>query len=214
MKTIKRTLFDWRTMGWNAYIPLIIGMVVLAYMLSAKGEERAVLSMMEILLPAFSAWWSIFIFQDILDEPGGETLFSYPQSRWSIGLKRVLLFLLLYTLLITFILLVYSLIMKHSFWGVTQLQLIVQSLFFSALGYLLVVLLKSCSWAMLVTAAYVSFQVLTRGSVFPWSNLYFFHIHKPLGPEVFSKLVVILVVGLILLFSAQFAINRLEKFNE
>ncbi|CAM4068999.1 hypothetical protein [Saccharibacillus endophyticus] len=214
MRTIQRTLFDWRAMGWNAYIPLVTGLVVLAYSLLAKGEERSILSMMEILLPAFSAWWSIFIFQDILDEPGGETLFSYPQSRWAIGLKRVLIFFMLYVLLITLILLVYSLILKHSFWGVTELQLIVQSLFFSALGYFLVVLLKSCSWAMLVTAAYVSFQVLTRGSVFPWSNLYFFHIHRPSGPEVLSKLVVILVVGLILLFSAQLAINRLEKFNE
>lgn len=213
MKTVIDYKFDWRAMGWNGYVPIAIIIFVAVYSFFANNDFRLLVSIHEVLLPVFAAWWSVFMFQDILEEEGSEVIFSYPVSRWRLGVERVLMFLCLYLLLIV-IESLYMFWISGTNWTVNLIQYSSQSFFYACLGFLLMAILRNCSWAILVIASYASFQILTRGNILPVSSIYFFDVREPALSAIAGKLLIIIIMGAVMLLVSQYILGRTEKYNE
>ncbi|WP_434748181.1 hypothetical protein [Paenibacillus amylolyticus] len=213
MKVVIDYKFDWRAMGWNAYTPIMVIIFVAVYSFFANKDFRLLASIHEVLLPVFAAWWSVFIFQDILEEEGSEVIFSYSVSRWRLGTVRVLVFLGIYVLLIAIDSLYMSWISGFN-WTVKLIQYSSQSFFYACFGFLLMAILRNCSWAILVVASYASFQILTRGSVFPLSSIYFFDVREPVLNAIAGKLLIIIFMAIIMLLISQYILGRTEKYSE
>lgn len=205
--------FDWKVMGANAYIPLIVLLVSFLYSMILQDELRLILSVYEFVIPAFSAWWTIFIFQDVIEEPGSESIFSYPVSRWTLGLMRVIAFYFLYIVLLLILLMIVSYSIDIGLYPV-YLQLCIQSLFFTGFGYLSMMILRNSGWAMFIVASYSSFQILTKGSAIPLINIYFFNTKVASLSQIFDSLILIFIIGIIFLLLGQVMFIKPEKFNE
>lgn len=213
MKAVNDYKFDWRAMGWNAYVPIAVVTLVIVYSFFANNDFRLLASIHEVLLPVFAAWWSIFIFQDVLEEQGSEVIFSYPLSRWRLGTERVLIFLGLYLLLIV-IESLYMFWIIGTNWTTNLIQYSIQSFFYACFGFLLMTILRNCSWAILVIASYASFQILTRGNVISLSSIYFFGMREPTLAEMSGKLLIILITGAAMVLISQYILGRTERYNE
>lgn len=174
MKGRVSIFFDWKAMGWLAYIPVILSILLIIYSKLNNYLLVEVVPATELLLPSFTSWWTIFIFQEILEESGGETLFTYPLKRWNLGVYRVVVFLILYLVLI---ILTQLFILKNvgykDFISFT-IQLGVQSLFFGTLGFLLIVITRNTGWSIVIIASYVSLQILTKGEFLTLLNVFTF----------------------------------------
>lgn len=194
MKGKLNLIFDWRVMGVNAYIPFIVVLVLISYSKMKQDALTHIIPALELTFPAFAAWWSIFLFQDVLEEPGSETLFSYPIKRWKLGLARVGFFFIIYIILMLIMLFIIDQ------WSVTEdillplaIQLGTQSFFFAGLGFLSMVLFSKSGWALVILVVYTSTQVLTRGTLIPIVNIFIFNqgvlpISELWGPALFSVL--------------------------
>ncbi|TCS92855.1 hypothetical protein [Hazenella coriacea] len=68
----------------------------MGYLVIKEFSLREVLPALELCLPAFAAWWIIFLFQDVLEEEGTELILSLPITRWKLGTVRVGFFFLIH----------------------------------------------------------------------------------------------------------------------
>ncbi len=90
----------------------------------------------EYTIPVTASWWSIFLFRDILEESGSETIFTYPMPRWKLGLAKVLLFFLLYLSLLLLMLFILELRSSESIFLLLALQLGIQAFFYGRTWFL------------------------------------------------------------------------------
>ena len=133
MKAVIDYKFDWRAMGWNAYVPIAIIIFVAVYSFLLIMTSVFWRLFMKCYFP-FCSLVECFMFQDILEEEGSEVIFSYPVSRWRLGVVRVLMFLCLYLLLIV-IESLYMFWISDSDWTVNLIQYSSQSFFYACLGF-------------------------------------------------------------------------------
>ncbi|ASS76531.1 hypothetical protein CIG75_17240 [Tumebacillus algifaecis] len=203
--------FDWKAMGINAYLPLLI--LVLSVWAGRYFSTNQLLPMLEAMLPAFAAWWSIFLFQDLLEEPGGETIFSYPISRLQLGLFRVLFFLAGYLLFLLASIALIDVWFPEFVTASLFLQFATQSIFFAGLGYASVVLFRNCGWSLVVLILYSCTQIFTKGELFPYVNVYLFN-DRVLPISAFaSRSVTTFLCGVLLLTLGQILLNRQNRFH-
>lgn len=203
-------------MGNTAYFPFIIGIILTVYCSFLHGNVKYMVPALEMTLPAMSAWWSIFLLQDSLEEEGSETLFTYPSARWILFLPVILFFFVVYTLFIM-ILLFTILIINNQISGYFPLlfQLGIESFFFVCLGFLSMVLTRNVSWALYVIAAYTSFQIITKGVYLPSINIYIFNdTILPLNDKrLLGSSIKSLILSFIIMIVAQTILNKTEKFK-
>jgi hypothetical protein len=200
--------FDWKTMGINAYVPILLVFVLLLYGNSVNYNIKHLIPALEVSLTPFAAWWTIFLFQDILEEPGGETIFSFPIQRWKLGIGRIFIFFVIYTLFMLGLLLLIELISSAHIATPLFVQFFVESLFFVGLGFLSMVVLKNCSWSLVVLTCYVSTQILTHGTLLPYTNIFLFN--QKLIPiiELLQIQIPTIIMAIFFLFIAQKLFNK------
>ncbi|MFD2169655.1 hypothetical protein [Tumebacillus lipolyticus] len=203
--------FDWRAMGFNAYLPLL--MLLLCVLSGLYFSTGKFLPMMEAVAPAFAAWWSIFLFQDLLEEPGGETLFSYPLSRFQLGIKRVLFWGAVYLVCLLASLALVDSQIQESITSSLFLQFGTQSVFFAGLGFLSVVLLRNCGWSLVVLVVYSCTQIFTKGKLFPFFNVYLFNDRVLPVTDLLGRSVATFSAGVLLLILGQILLQRFTRFN-
>lgn len=207
-------IFDWKVMNINAYIPLIIFLLTLSYSSTWKESSVAleyITPAIEFTIPVFAAWWSIFLFQDVLEEPGSETIFSYPIARWKLGITRVFIFFAIYFILIVAMLLLLDAWVEGNVFLPLLIQFGTQAFFFAGMGFIAVVLLANSGWALVVVLIYTSTQALTNGSLFPFLNIFLFNKEPLAFNELLSPAIYNILVGGCLWFFAQ---NFLKHFKQ
>lgn len=208
--------FDWRIMGIQAYVPLAAWILLILYCaVFRQGDTWSLaqqLPVLEMMLPVFSAWWSICLFQDVLEEEGSETLFSYPISRWKLGTARVLFFCLLYMGGIAAVLGVLQSWTGEPFWLSLTMQFSAQAVFFSSLGFLAVVAAAQVGWALLIVAGYAVIEQFIGPMLPSFLNIYFFN-RSPLSPEQWWLLAKPLGYGLALMAIAQILLHHFRRFR-
>jgi hypothetical protein len=167
--------FDWKAMGLIATFPCMISLILLGYCMVKQFQLEQIIPALEMSYPAFAAWWSIFLFKDVLEEEGAEVILCLPIPRWKLGTVRVGFFFLLYLFLLMVMI---GSIQLHAstalflplFW-----QLSIESLFFCSFGFLSMMIIKNSGWAFMIVISYLSMQILTKGEIIPFTNIYLFN---------------------------------------
>jgi len=200
-------------MSLNAYMPILTTLLLIVIIVFNDGDLTQTMPVIELIFPLFGCWWSVFILQDLLSEPGNELLFSLPVSRLKVGIFNVLLFFLLYVILLAIMLIV---IMKWVDFNASislGLQLTGQAFFYAGLGFLSMVLTRNTGWSLLVVTAYLSFQLLTTQTSVGLINIYLGNSTPVPIPELKFFLRKVWVLGLVLFINAQFWLSTTTKFK-
>lgn len=104
MNSIKKIILESKIMGSLFYIPFIMMSFAGLYSFLIRTNQLAetyIVSLYENIIPLFASWWAIYILYNLLEEEGGEVLFTYKKSYLSIGLLNNLKYFILYTILIS-----------------------------------------------------------------------------------------------------------------
>lgn len=205
--------FDWKAMGIVAYVPFLTSGLVFIYCFLSKNALEQILPALEFGVPVFASWWSIFLFQDVLEEPGSETLFSYPVSRYRLGLLRVGVFFVFYLFLIALVLLLIQTWSPRGFFVSEFVLLSAESLFIAGLGYLSMVLTRDSGWSLTIILVYVSTQVLTKGVLIRFLNIFVFNdsilsLNRVIGPAVYA-----VTFAAILCVLGHMILQKTERFH-
>jgi hypothetical protein len=105
------------------------------------------------------------------------------------------------------------LIPVHSFFGSFVLQTGFQSLFYACFGFMLITLIRNAFWALGIVLFYASTQILTKGNLAPWVNIYLFHNETiPSFPDLQPKMLQAFVLSFICILVGQIRYFRTERF--
>lgn len=187
-------------MGASFYIPIILMILGIVYTLVFQqkfGEANVLIKQgFGMFSFPFITIWILYLFEDLLDSDGKETLLALPYKNIQYGFLRVLKFTLVYV--ITFYLFYLStafLFKERVYFQLQDSYLPVASiLFYSALSFLIITLVKKILIAFLIIALHSSFLYGTRGGVSAYIYpLQWFHPNPYYSPRL---------VALVLLFSA------------
>lgn len=145
LKSLK-LLFWVPIIALDVFLPLF---ALYQYRSENPSAEYNIASMILIIVPLFSAWWSIFILREFLESPGNEVLFSR---------KKVLLFEISLPFII-YVIDAVAVLYGISNWfpktvGMIKPLLIV-ILFLFALSYFIAFVSKSVTIALLINIVYV-----------------------------------------------------------
>lgn len=213
MKGTINLIFDWRSIGFIAYVPVVACMMIFLYTLIVHEAIPFIIPALEFSIPVFAAWWSIFLFYDVLEEPGNETIFTYPLPRWKLGIARVGSFYLFYLVLIAIMLFAVNTWTAPGIFLPMYIQLVVQSFFFSALGFFSMIMTLNTGWALMVVIVYSSTQILTRGELLPLLNIYLFN-EEPLSMWEFPfPLILALTFGIVFMWISQYMLSHMRRFH-
>ncbi|MCR4440996.1 MAG: hypothetical protein QHH10_03030 [Peptococcaceae bacterium] len=205
--------FDFKIMGANAYVPFIITLLLVLYSNLRKDALTHIIPALELTFPVFAAWWSIFIFQNILEEPGSETIFSYPLSRWQVGILRVAFFFIFYVLLMIVMLLLIDRICIASIFFPLTVQLGSEAFFFAGLGFWAMTMTSNAGWSLVLIIIYSSMQILTRGALFPMINVFLFNDRLLKISELWPSSGYNLLLGAMLWIWAQIVFSKFQRYN-
>lgn len=208
--------FEIKAMGLTGIIPIIVGVCLLAY--SSLHREptlvlRYVIPAIEMTLPVFAGWWSIFLFYDILEEQGSETIFSYPIKRWKLGIARVTIFFVFYLLLIASTIYILDIWSDQEIFSSLLLQIGFQTFFFAGLGFFVITLTANSGWSLVALMVYSSTQMLTRGSFLPFINIYLFNENILPVDKVLSSSFNSILLGIFLWYGGQVLFNKFNRYR-
>lgn len=210
-------LKEYKFMDGTQYIPIIVFFILLIYSKRFVYPTPAfsiLIPTLEFSVPMFSAWWCIFLLQNILEEPGGEVFFTYPIKRYKLGLLRILFSLTIYIILIAlFILLLQNFSNTHIFTSLF-IQLACESIFFCGLGFLSMVLTSNTGWAIFVVILYSSTQIITRGKVFSIVNIFQFNTSLLGIKDTLLHNLPALVVGCLLLAIGNYKFINYSNYKQ
>lgn len=216
MKTKLDIIFDWKVMGVVAYVPIAITLLlacICATYIGAQNFLEHVTRILEYSFPIFGAWWSIFIFQDILEEQGSETILSYPVSTWNLGILRTGIFFVFYLILLFTLLVIIQLWSNEKIIYSLFMQLGIESLFFAGLGFASMALCSNSGWAMVIVIVYSTAQILTKGTLFPVANIYLFNEEIIRTSQLMPLLLKTLLIGLVLWVLAQIMLSNYKSLK-
>ena len=209
-------VFDWKVMGATAYFPLLVILALFGYIGLPKDQRTDwynLIPALEFTLPVFASWWSVFLFQDVLEEPGSETLFSYPITRGKLGITRVAIFYAGYLALLLSLLLLLDQFSKTSVFVSLAIQYGSESFFFAGLGFLAMVLTADSGWALAVILIYTSTQLLTGGQVLPMLNIFLFNSKVLPISQLLSPALINILAGTVLWLTAQYLFKTFRRYK-
>lgn len=206
-------LFDFKTMGVNAYVPVVTCILLFVYGWMKVTSIHSFIFLGEYILPVMAAWWSIFLFQDVLEEEGSETLFSYPLTRWKLGVARVMFFFSVYSSFLISMLLILEFRRGEELFISLALQYGIQSFFMAGLGFLTMVLITNAGWALLLPITYTFAQMFSRGEIAPLINIFFFNRYVLDVSAVIQGSIKTFIMGVVCFVAAQYFLNRFKRFR-
>lgn len=206
-------MFDWRSMGAGAYLPLVVAGFLVLITIANNGEFVYIMTTIEMLFPFFGAWWSVFLLNDTLSESGNEVLFSLPIKRWHLGIVRVLAFFVIYLSLLVLMLLGMGYWIGFDHMLSLGIQLGAQSFFYSGLGFLAMVVTANTGWSLVVVVCYLSLQILTNGQSLSWIDIYL-HNSRPIPVQAMSDFLrKTMILGIVLYLNAQYFFSTTTRLK-
>lgn len=201
---------DIKEMGYLFYVPFILHflLVLCSRLFTGEGTQfDKLIPMMEGIIPALCSWWIIFSLKTVLEDEGGETLFSYSINRKYIGLYKTLFFFLLYTMLFSITLLLIQLKIKEPV-APLWVQFFIQSLYFYAFTFIVMLFTCRSEWSLFLVLSYTATQFITEGKIFWFANIYLNNEQIILPREAFIKYSLCMVVSVLLLLISTIKLNR------
>lgn len=207
---------DIKEMGYLFSVPFIVHFLLVLCSRLFTGESTQfdkLIPMMEGIIPALCSWWIIFSLKTVLEDEGGETLFSYSIDRKYIGFYKTLFFFLLYMLLSSITLLLVQLRIKEPVYAALWVQFFIQSLYFYGFTFIVILFTRRSEWSLFLVLSYTSTQFITEGKIFWFANIYLNNEQIILPREAFIKYSLCIVVSVILLIISTIKLNRYSNFK-
>lgn len=180
-------------------ITLIIYSIIGIMCNFGDSKDIQVLKTYEMFLLPFVACWIIYSFWDYVDKNICEIFLSYPKSRLAISFSKITYMLVLYIIVysILFLISFSELEMKSIYYFGTIAEII----FWSSVGYYLVICTRNIILSISVIWIYTATQVLDVEKYFSLIAIYFYPYDTI--SEIIIKGGILLIISVILLFVAQ-----------
>lgn len=180
-------------------ITLIIYSIIGMMCNFGDSKDIQVLKTYEMFLLPFVACWIIYSFWDYVDKNICEIFLSYPKSRLAISFSKITYMLVLYIIVysILFLISFSELEMKSIYYFGTIAEII----FWSSVGYYLVICTRNIILSISVIWIYTATQVLDVEKYFSLIAIYFYPYDTI--SEIIIKGGILLIISVILLFVAQ-----------
>lgn len=155
----------------------VLYLILFALFFALRNDENVVYFMnisCEISIPFFITWWVVYNLYELLEEDGGEILYSYPINVSEYELKKNLFFMLLYNIQNWIFIVVVGCLFQHSVNCKLVLNLTMETLFFSSTAFLFMTILKDSGWTSMILFVYVCVGYFTNGKLLGLINIYLF----------------------------------------
>ncbi|MGL5152263.1 MAG: hypothetical protein ACRC7N_17035 [Clostridium sp.] len=212
LKQINKLKFQIGSIGGGIYIPLLVFLFIFVYVivLAFNGYEiNKVVNIIELFIPVFSCWWSIFYISSIYEEVG-QIFLTYPISGIKLILVPIIKYLVLYMILTILLLLEVFIIYNELDYKYVFL-IISQCLYYFSLSYALMAILNDKGWAIFLSFSYLFVVFLTKGTFLSLYNVHNFGNYEG-AKSIFS--IKAIIFGTILFLIAQYIFNRKSKFGK
>lgn len=219
MKNFKRLnlQFEINSMGISFYIPIVVVIILSFYILMTIQNAdwlRQVALTFEFLLCPFATWWVLYLYYEFFEQNNEEILISYPVSAFYYGLFRSFLFFLCYFFLIALLLFIIVRISSHHlnlFFLIIRFG--VQSFFYTAFGFCLMIAIRNIMAPILALIVYLSVNFFIGGDAIPLYQSIIFEPLDVLDGEIRGKLFTNLCLGVLFLLLGQIVLKkRMKKF--
>ncbi|MDW7657158.1 MAG: hypothetical protein SCM11_08290 [Bacillota bacterium] len=168
-----------KALGLIYVVPFIAGFFTLLFSLffhiNGLRDTMHVIPPIEMILPVFAAWNTVFYMSLVFDDVLCEVIFSFPNPIWKLVFSRLLIIFISYSLFIAGVVLIAQFISGTTLFPSLFFQISGQSLFYIGLATLSMCFFSNVNYSLSVVAIYLCVQVLTQGSVMPLINVYLFN---------------------------------------
>lgn len=214
MNNIKKIILESKIMGSLFYVPFIMMILVGLYSFLIRTNHMAetyIVSIYENIIPLFASWWGIYILCDLLEEEGGEVLFTYGKNYFKIGILNNIKYFILYIILFS-IVMVLGMHLSMGFISEQLLiQIIFQSLFYCAFGFFTMILIKDSGWSIFVQISYFCINYFTQGKLFPKLSIYLFNVRVPDNESVVSNSIKCIIFSITFFVVGQILLNKYKS---
>lgn len=210
----KNFIFDFKSLGINAFFPIIISFISIIFIIGHLNEDHIIISVINIsetFIPMTAGWISIFLFYDLLEKGGNEVIFTYPVKRSSLGIKRVLTFFFVYAISIVFYLLIVQSLIKQEIFLSLYIQLLVEGVFFCALGFLIMSLTSNSGISIVILVIYNIVSILTAKKYFGFLNVFYFNAQLLNFKDIFLVGIKPILYSIVLFTIGQWNFNKVMK---
>ena len=172
---MKKKKLEIKMMGIPYWYPVVLDIVLLLmniiFSKTTDGEYYMSISC-ELGISFFASWWSVYNLYELLEEDGGEILYTYPISVGKHELKKNLCRTIWYLLLSGIFMLVIGVCLWHKLDMRIIFNILMQSLTFSAAAFFLMAVIKDSGWTALLLFVYVCVGYFTNGELLGRANIY------------------------------------------
>lgn len=207
---MRRLYLELKNQRFYFFVPpavlfILVPLTVLATIKSGGGNnfpECGTIS--QLFIPAFAAWWPLFMLKEYLNSPGKELLFVHKSGRDSLFSRMMILWA--FFVLHVVIVFIYFASLFDFVWFLF-IAIIIQSMFMIALGYFLSLLFQNTFVPLIINFAYSSIFML----VLFYSPLSIFEIGSFNNASSLSKSIVVAIIAFILFYGGYQIEKRLYK---
>ncbi|MCR5836727.1 MAG: hypothetical protein K6G88_09490 [Lachnospiraceae bacterium] len=128
----------------------------------------------EISIPFFVVWWSVYNLYELREEEGGEIFFTYPINVAKKELSKNLLFTCAYVVQSSVFLSVVTYLLLHNVNIIIIINISSQILFFSALSFTIMILIRDSGWSAMIAFVYVCVGLFTYGEMLGKTNIFLY----------------------------------------
>lgn len=209
---IRATYLSFKNLKVYYFIPLILLYVFLPILSigivyiyeSTENAYFIIFKEVEKYIPILSIWWTTFIFREYIEEDGNEVLYCINETG-KVKVSQIILIFLWYVVHVGILYLGFSI-----FWDnmiLEFIKIVIQSLFFSSLLYLLIYTLKSTTISFMLLVIYELFMLFINSEIVNYISI--FHYGENLTVKtIITKYVLILLVSIVFLIAGVYQNKR------
>ncbi|WP_294129875.1 hypothetical protein [uncultured Clostridium sp.] len=197
----KITYLDLKNLGKYYFLPIIIMFIVVPTLLilkylavkDIKILTTDMIAYTELFSAISSIWWIMMISRQYIEVDGNEILYVYKKMR----IGQVLILFLWYIVNISILFLGYSFFFENIL--SEYIKILIQSLFFISISYMLVYTFKLVSIPMMIILGYIiSFSLFFKDKI---NYINIFTIQEVTNSQIVSnKYLILLIISIFILF--------------
>lgn len=207
----RKYILSCKLFGGLYFIPYCIMILVPFYCILMKDNiliDDIIPSTFENVIPIFVAWWTIYSLYDLLEEDGGEVMFTYGIKKIKIGLLYTMRYFIWYIILwIPIMIGIMQFVLGNINYFIV-VKIIFQSIFFWGFSFCTMALLKDVGWSFFVQFGYFFAAYFTNGEALGYLNIYSDQIADSDWSLIGENSIKCLVFALLFLAIGNYFINQ------
>jgi hypothetical protein len=216
LNLVRFLCFDFKALAGLNLVPPLIIIIMFMYckgFMEPNPFYKGIIPAFENIIPPFASWWSIFLFQEMLEAQGCEIFFSYPVSRIKAGILRAISGFALYSIILGIMLFFLQTYTKDYFFSRLFFQMVVQSFFFAGLGFAAMTVLSNSTYALFVVIAYSSMFIFFKELNLKFIKIFIFNEELLSMGTVIQRLTWPLVLGMLFWIIGQWKLSHFKDYK-